>query len=436
MPRRIVIVGGGFAGAYCAQALEREAGRAAVETVLIDRHNYFVFYPLLVEAGTGSLEPRHVVVPIRSFLQSTSFRMGEVTGVDLERREVAYRAWTTRESRTLAYDHLVLAPGSVTRLPPVPGLREYGRGMKSLGDAVALRDRAVALLEAADAESDPTRRRALLHFVVVGSNFTGVEVAGEYQMFLRKAVRRYRNLVADDCRITLVEIADRILSTLDAGLADYARRQLERRGIRIRLNDSVEQIRESDVRLRSGEVVPACTVIWCAGIAPSPLLDRLDLPRDDRGYVLCEPDLRVRGRDGVWAIGDAAVNPDAAGEPYPATAQHAVRQGIHLAGNLARLLAGESPRPLDYRPKGEIVPLGCRSAVAEILGIKLAGFPAWWLYRTVYLSKMPGLSRKARVALDWTFDLVFPPDVVQLGVHREEWPDHRPPSAGRGGGQA
>jgi NADH dehydrogenase len=423
VPERVVIVGGGFGGAYCAQALERVSRAGLVDATLLDRHNYFVFYPLLVEAGTGSLEPRHVVVPIRSFLKTTAFRMGDVTGADFERREVSFLTSVTRERARLSYDHLVLAPGSVTHLPRVPGLREHGCEMKSLADAVAVRDRAVALLEAAAAENDAARRKALLHFVIVGSSFTGVEVAGEYEMFLRRATCRYANLSRHDYQITLVEIADRILPALDADLADYARRHLERRGVHIRLNSSVEEIRKTDVVLRDGEVIPARTVIWTAGIAPSPLLEKLDLPRDDRGYVLCEPDLRVRGFDNVWALGDSAVNPDAEGKPYPATAQHAVRQGAHLANNLARVLCGDPPQALDFRPAGELVALGCRSGVAKIFGVKLAGFPAWWMYRTVYLLKMPGLSRKARVALDWTFDLVFAPDVVQLGVHRQRRPD-------------
>jgi NADH dehydrogenase len=230
MSKRIVIIGGGFTGAYCAQAFERTRPARTIETVLLDRHNYFVFSPLLVEAGTGSLEPRHTVVPIRSFLKSGLFRMAEVTGVDFEGRKVIYRSALGNEVQHLSYDHLVLAPGSVTLLPDVPGLREYGRAMKSLNDAVALRDRAVALLEAADAEPDPKWRQALLHFVVVGSNYTGVEVAGEYEMFLRKATRQYRNLNARDVQVTMIEIADRILPALDADLAAYALRSLKARG--------------------------------------------------------------------------------------------------------------------------------------------------------------------------------------------------------------
>lgn len=415
--KRVVVVGGGFGGAYCAQTLERMKPSEPVETVLIDRNNYFVFYPLLVEAGTGSLEPRHVVVPIRSFLKSGNFLMAEVTGVDFDQRELTYRSGVIGHVRKLKYDHLVLAPGSVTRLPDVPGLREHGRQMKSMADAVDLRDHAVSLLEAANEESDPEVRRALLHFVVVGSNFTGAELAGEYDMFLKKATRRYPNLQAGDCRVTLVEIADRILPALDEDLAGYAQERLRRRGIQILLGTSVTEIHPDKVILRDGGTLPAHTVIWCAGIAPPPLLKELDLPRDERGYVVCERDFRVQGFENVWAIGDAAVNRDKHGNAYPATAQHAVKQGSHAARNVARSLEGRASEPFDYEPLGSLVALGCRSGVAKVFGIKLAGFAAWWMFRTVYLMKIPGFARKARVALDWTFDLLFPPDVVQLGVH-------------------
>jgi NADH dehydrogenase len=427
-PKRVVIVGAGFGGAYCAQALERARHPEPVETILIDRHNYFVFYPLLVEAGTGSLEPRHVVVPIRSFLKSGTFLMAEVTAVDFARQKLSYRSSVTGESKTVSYDHLVLSPGSVTRFPDVPGLREHGREMKSLGDAVALRDRAVSLLEAANEESDRARQRALLHFVVVGSNFTGAELAGEYDMFLKKATKRYPNLSPRDCQVSLIEIADRILPALEKDLAEHAQRYLDRRGVQILLNTSVREIHETEVVLNDGEVLPASTVVWCAGIAPPPLLKKLELPRDERGYVLCERDLRVQGLENVWAIGDAAVNLDKEGNAYPATAQHAVRQGTHAARNVARVLGGNTPEAFDYKPLGSLVALGCRSGVAKVFGVKLAGFAAWWMFRAVYLMKVPGLSRKARVALDWTFDLLFPPDVVQLGVHRRSQPgDGGPP---------
>lgn len=416
--KRIVILGGGFGGAYCAQALERRLGESDAEILLIDRNNYFVFYPLLVEAGTGSLEPRHAVVSIRSFLKRTIFRMAEVVELDPVRREVAFRPAEESETRRVPYDHLVVALGSVTRLPNVPGLERYGHGMKSLTDAVALRDRAIRMLERADATPDPEIRRALLHLVVVGGNFTGVEVAGEFHVFLRRACRHYRNVRPEDCQVTLIELAGRILSALDPDLSEYAVRQMRRRGMSVRLDSSVAEVRSDRVVLRNGDSIAAHTLIWCAGIEPNPLVRRLLLPADPRGYVLCEPDLRIRGLENAWAIGDCAVIPGPEGRPYPTTAQHAVREGIHLAKNLRRALRGERPRSFSYSSRGSIAPLGCRTGVAKVFGVKLSGFPAWFLWRSVYLLKMPGWSRRARVALDWTMDLLFAREYVQLGVHR------------------
>ncbi len=418
MERRVLILGGGFGGAYCAQDLERAGRGLGVDTQLLDRNNYFVFYPFLVEAGTGSLQPRHAVVSIRSFLRSATFRMAEVLGVDLERRQVTCRTVGTDADDVLAYDHLVLALGSITRLPEVPGLREFGYELKSLADAVALRDHAITMLEAADALPDRERRRSLLHFVVVGGNFTGAEVAGEFHAFLRDASRRYPNLRPDDCAVTLVEIADRILGALEPDLSDYAARSMRRRGIDVRLKTSVTVIEKNRVFLRTGESLPASTVIWCAGIAPNPMIRKLAVPVDARGYILCERDLRVRGFENVWAIGDCAVNLGPDGAAYPATAQHAVREGAHLARNLTRVLSGQSALPFDYTSQGALAALGCRTGVAKVFGLKLSGFPAWFLWRTVYLLKMPGWWRKARVALDWTVDFFFPRDFVQLGVHR------------------
>jgi NADH dehydrogenase len=423
MSARIVVLGGGFAGASCVHWLQKKLRPGEAEILLIDRNNYAVFTPLLIEAGTGSLEPRHAVVPLRSYLKFADFRMAEVEGVDFDERRVAYRLVGGSADEHVRYDHLVIALGSVTRLPEVPGLREHGFEMKSLADAVALRDRAIGLLERADATVDPRARRALLHFVVVGGNFTGVEVAGEFDMFLRRACRRYRHVAADDVTVTLVEISDRILRALDEDLSDYATSHLRTRGVDVLLQTTVREIDRGRVTLDDGRTLDAHTVIWCAGIDQNPVVRRWGLPADDLGYVLCERDLRVRGMEIVWAIGDGAVNIDADGNNYPATAQHAVRQGRHLARNLVAVLRGRPAAPCDIRSKGAVAALGCRTGVAKVYGIKLSGFAAWWLWRSVYLMKMPTLARKVRVMLDWTIDLLFSRDVVQLGVHRTP---HRP----------
>ena len=422
---RIVIVGAGFGGAYCAQALERKLRPGEAEVVLLDRNNFFVFYPLLVEAGTGSLQPRHAVVSIRSFLKRARFLMAETVGVDVEAERIQYRLAGDEAESSLDYDHLVLALGSVTRMPPVPGLAEHAYEMKSLRDAVALRDRAVRLLERANAADSEEKRRALLHMVVVGANFTGAEVAGEFAAYLREASRSYPNISADECRVTIVELADRILGALDEDLSRFAQTELERRGVTVRLRSSVARIDAEKVVLDGGEEIAAHTTIWCAGIAAPPPLRGAALPVDERGYLLCEPDTRIRGRDNVWGIGDCAVNLDAHGNSFPATAQHAVREAKQLAGNLVATLRGEATKPMNYESAGTLAALGCRSGVARVFGVKLSGFWAWFLWRGVYLMKMPGAGRRLRVAMEWALDLLFRRDYVELGLSRPRGGEER-----------
>lgn len=415
---RIVIVGGGFAGAQCARQLEQKDRDGEVEVFLVSDTNYMLFTPLLIEAGTGSLEPRHTVVPLRDFLGRSTFIAGRVKSIDVEGRAIDYEISGGGWNATLEYDHLVLAPGSVTKLPPVPGLKEHALSMKSVGDAVALRDRMIQLLEQANATEDEGLRRGLLHFLVVGGSFTGVEVAGEFHAFVQEATRHYPNLRPEDCRFTLVELSPRILPALDENLADFARKHLEERGLRIRLETSAEEIFADHVILSDGQRLDTHTVIWTAGIAQNPLLTESGLPTDDGGWLLTERDGRVKGHEKVWALGDCARNEDPDGQPYPPTAQHALRGAKQVAENLLRIARGETTRPLDISSQGTLAALGCRTAVAKVFGIRLSGFPAWFLWRTVYLFKMPGWSRRIRVALDWTLSLFFRRPVVQLGAHR------------------
>ena len=386
-PPRIVILGGGFAGAYCAQSLEKHVGGRGAEVSLINESNYFIFSPLLIEAGTGSLEPRHAVVPLRAFLRSTRFIMAKVRGVDLDLQRVGYRLWGSAHDDEVPYDHLVVAPGSVTRIPNVPGLKQFGFQIKGLSDAVALRDRAVQLLETADATTDRQEKRALLNFVVVGGNYTGVEVAGEFEYFLRKACTVYPNIDQRDYSVTLIEITDRILPALDRELAEFARSHLEGRGIQVLLKSSVVELLKDSVALSSGESLPARTLIWCAGIAPNPLVAGLGLPLDEFGFIRCRPDLQVEDFDNVWAIGDCASNPDEEGKPYPATAQHAVQLGRCLGENLSRLIHGKSPRPCRLSNKGESGGTGLQNRGGPTLRYQTV-----WLSRVVLVAIV--LSRK------------------------------------------
>jgi NADH dehydrogenase len=422
---RIVILGAGFAGAECARKLERLIGRSEADILLVDTHNYFVFYPLLVEAGTGALEPRHVIVPIRSFIsRRTRFRMAKVESIDPQAQSITYSMMGEGNTRTVGYDHLVITMGSVTLTPPVPGLNEFGWTMKGLGDAVALRDRAIQLLELANVQEDPEVRRELLRLVVVGGSFTGVEVAGEFLELMQNLAGQYRNLKPEDCEMVLVDRADQLLSTLHTKLAKYAARELKRYGVQIRLGVTVNEIQADRAILSDGTVIRTRTVVWCAGIAQNPIVRRMPVPQDPRGYILCDQNLSVQGFSNIWAAGDGAVIPDGKGGTHPPTAQHAVREGVHLARNIARAIQGKPPKPFVYRDVGSLAPLGHYRAVAELFGIRLRGFPAWWLWRTVYLLKMPTLSRKVRVATDWTLDLFFSREVAQLGVQRASQHGH------------
>jgi NADH dehydrogenase len=416
---RIVIVGGGFGGAYCAQYLERQAKNTDIEIFLLDRNNYFTFYPLLVEAGTGHLEPRHTVVSIRQFLRRTHFIMGEVFAIDFGQNKVRYMAPGGQGERSIDYDQIVLALGSETNLHPVPGLREHAFQIKSMTDAITLRDRAIRLLEAADIEADPAKRRALLHFVVVGANFTGVEVAGEFEAFIKEASRRYANVEEADCKVTLVEREERILNAIDSDLAAYATEKMRQRGVDVYVGRTVHEITADHIILDDEQILTTHTVVWAAGIVPNRLIAALQVPTDTRGYIVCDHGVMVKGYTNVWAIGDSAINPDPDGKPYPATAQHAIGAARYVAEAIVRRIKGQALRPFVIQSRGALAALGCRTAVAKVFGIKLSGFPAWFLWRTVYLLKMPGMTRKVRVAIDWTLGLLFRREYVQLGVHKK-----------------
>lgn len=364
------------------------------------------------------MEPRHVTVPIRKFLgRRAKFVMAEVEAIDLAENQVAYRVEGMVEAQKLHFDHLILAPGSVTKFPPIPGLEDHAFQLKSLSDSIEFRDRGVRLLEMANTVADREERRALLRIVIVGSNFSGIELAGEYQEFLSDQAKSYPNIAEEDVQVVVVEYADRILPAIDADLARFARRNLEDRGVVVHTKTSLSQVCPEHVVLTTGEKVRTHTTVWCAGIAPSPLLKKVKgLPLDERGYIRCAKTSLVNGFDNVWAVGDSAFIPDSEGKPYAATAQNASRQGALAAENVLHQMRGEALKEFDYNPVGSLAAIGCRSAVARVFGVKLSGFLAWWLFRTVYLMKMPSWSRRVRIVIDWTLSLFFKQEPVQLGV--------------------
>lgn len=414
---RVIVVGGGFAGAYAAEKLSRQLP-SGWEVLLIDRRNYLLFYPLLVEAGVGNLEPRHIAVPLRKFLSKKGkFLMAEVISADMKAKTLSYQVFPESPVETITFEHLILAPGSVTRFPEMPGLREHAFQLKTLGDSVGMRDRAIQLLEQANGIHDSVLRRELLTIVIVGANFTGVEFAGEYHDLMTEALKQYPNLTEDQLSIYLLEYGERIIPGIDPDLAKFALEHLTRRGMKILTKTSISSIEEHQVTLTTGEIIPTRTVVWCAGIAPSPLLTKIpNLPVNKQGYVATDRDLRVKGIPFVWALGDSATVLDNSEQPYAPTAQNATRQGKVCAANVLAAINGKPGKIFDFNPLGTLAGLGCRNAVAKVFGIKVAGPIAYLLYRMTYLSKMPTLSLKARVLLDWTLDIFFRRSLVQLGI--------------------
>ncbi len=414
MAWNVVIAGGGFGGAMAARELERIMPRQSVRLVLVNDVNFMLYTPFLPEAAAGTLEPRHVVTPLREILKRTYLRLGTVSGHDPGARTVELR---TRDGETeqLPYDQLLLALGSVSRVLPVPGLSEHAIGFKSLADAIWLRNHVIETLEAANASEDPARRDELLTYVFVGGGYAGLEALAELQDFAADAIESYPRARLHGMRWVLVEASDRVLPEIDAELADYALRELRGRGIDIRLGTTLEEVGARHARLSTGETLPSRTVVWTAGVAPHPSLRRLAVPLDERGRTPVDERLRVEGMDAVWAIGDCAAAPDPRGGLCPPTAQHAVRQGPVAARNIAAELGIGSPEPFAYRGNAAFVNLGRYKAVGRVGGRTFRGFPAWWMARTYHMSQIPGAARKTRAVIDWTASLPFKRDLAEVG---------------------
>jgi NADH dehydrogenase len=419
---RIVVLGGGFAGVYTALHLEKALGpRPDFEVVLVNQENYFVFQPMLPEVISGTIGLTDVVSPLRRLLPRTDVHVREVESVDLKRRVVTTSPGFQPHPHLIPYDHLVLALGTVTDFRGLPGLPEHAMPFKNLGDALALRNHVIRTLEEASIERhDPELRRQLLTFVVAGGGFSGVEVAAELNDFVRQAARSFRGLDASELRVILLHALDRILPEVDGSLALFAQGILRRRGVELRLKERLASATGNAAILASGEAIPTRTLVSTVPASPHPLLEGLDLPKARNGRLLTDAHLRVEGSTNVWAVGDCAriANPD--GQVVPPTAQHATRQAAVAAHNVLAAIRGGSPRAFDFKGLGKMGSLGHHSAVAEIMGVKLSGFLAWWLWRTIYLMKMPGWGRRLKVASSWTLDLILPPDLVELRVGRSQ----------------
>ncbi len=410
-PTRIVIVGGGFAGAKCAHTLRRALPGA--EIMLFNAENHLVFTPLLAEVVGSSLNPLDVVVPLRQLLPGVHCRTEEVVRVDTSRREVEFRDGGGRAVR-LRYDHLVLACGSVPNLAVVPGMADHAFPLKTIGDAVALRSHVMEQLERAETCTDAARRHWHLSFIVVGGGYSGVEAAGEINDLVRGSARYFQNFHAADVAVTLIHAREQLLPEIGAELRDFARRKLEQRGVRVRLNARVGAATGEGVVLDDGTVVAGGTIVCTVGSSPAPLVAQLAAPKE-RGRLITEPDLRVWTLPNVWAIGDCAEVVNAHdGKPSAPTGQFAERQGAQCARNIVRALRGEATLPFAFRPLGQLCSFGGHSAVAEFLGFRLAGIAAWLLWRGVYLFKLPTWARRAHVGADWAWLLLFPRDLAHL----------------------
>ncbi len=417
----IVVVGGGFAGSTVARRLERRLHRNEASVLLLSRDNYTLFTPMLPEVTSGELEVRHILTPIRVELRRTSFVLAEVESIDVDRNTVTYRHVLTRLSATVHYDHLVLALGSSTSTFGLPGVAEYSWALKSLEDADALRNRLVWLLELADTIAEKERVRRYLTIAIVGGGFTGVETAGEIVELFRSVLRFYPRLRPADVRVVLVEAGPTLLAGLPPRMGEYSRRNLERRGVEIMTGDGVAGADEDGLTLQSGRRIETATIVWSAGVAPSPMIAKTALPKTKRGAVMTNADMRVTSFPNVWALGDCAAIPDGEGGVYPMTAQHAIREGPALADNIVAVLRGKPTKPFRYASMGMMAALGARRAVAQLPGnLVLTGFVAWFLWRSYYLLRLPGLDRKLRVAFDWTLDLLFPRDIAELRVDTQK----------------
>jgi len=414
MAWNVVIAGGGFGGAMAARELERLMPRQSARLTLVNETNFLLYTPFLPEAAAGTLEPRHVVTPLREILDRTYLRLGSITDHDPERRIVKMRGKYGKLDE-LPYDQLLIAMGSVSRVLPIPGLAEHAIGFKSLADAIWLRNRVIETLEEANATEDPAQRDRLLTYVFVGGGYAGLEALAELQDFAADAIERYPRARLHGMRWLLVEATDRVLPETDPQLADYAVRELRGRGIDIRLGTTLESVGADSACLSTGEELPTRTVVWTAGVAPQPILGKLSLPLDERGRVPVDDHLRVRGLDSVWAIGDCAAAPAPEGGLYPPTAQHAVRQGPAAARNIAAELGIGDSKPFSYSGNASFVNLGRYKAVGRVGSRTFRGFPAWWMARTYHMSQIPGTARKVRAILDWTAGLPFRRDIAEVG---------------------
>src|SRR5438874_2934807 len=400
-----LVLGGGFAGGYVARLLGKRGA------TIVSPENFMLYTPMLPEAASGTLEPRHVVVPLRMMCPRAELILGHATGVDIRERQV--QVATEDGLLTVSYENIVVALGAISRTLPIPGLADHALGFKTLADAIHLRNHVLRRLEAAAAAPTEGHRRRELTFVFVGAGYAGVEALAELADLVRDALRYYPTLRETPQHWVLVDAAPKILPEIPRSLGEYAARQLESRGVDIRVNTTLDSVEPPAATLSDGDHILTSTVVWTAGVRANPMNERFGLPLDERGRVKVEPTLQVEGHQHVWALGDGARVPNLAtpGEFDPPTCQHALRQARRLAKNLSG-----NPRPYKYRMLGQVATLGRYKGIAQIPGAMLRGFPGWFVTRTYHLYQLPLLTRKLRVVVDWTTALFFRRDIAELGM--------------------
>ena len=426
----VVILGGGYGGVHAALELQSAAKRGEIELTLISRENFFLFQPMLAEVISGSISPLNVVSPIRRIVPHADIHQAEIESVDTENRSIAIRYPGHARLTYIHYDHLIFAVGSATDLSNFQGVEEHALPFKTLGDAFRLRNHLISMLEAADVEEDPFYKHLTLTFVIAGGGYTGVEVTSEINEFLRVASRSYRNIDPEDFRVILLHRSGRILPELGERLANLSHRLLERRGIYVRLHTELRGATGGSALLADDVYIPTRTLVATIGASPNPIL--ADLPCElERGRLVVDETLAVKGGENLWAVGDCALVPDLLrGGFCPPTAQFALREAKSAAQNVLASVRGTPKKPFRYKSRGVFVPLGGFAAATETFGLELSGFVAWWLYRTFYLLQLPRIERKLRVVTDWTLDLIFPPDIVKVDIDRPHGTSRRHFEAG------
>ncbi|MGW3728067.1 NAD(P)/FAD-dependent oxidoreductase [Streptomyces sp. F001] len=425
-PARILVVGGGYVGMYTAlclqRKLKRELGRGEAEITVVTPDPYMTYQPFLPEAAAGSISPRHVVVPLRRVLADCRVVIGEVRSVRHAERVATLTTLATEEGtgiEQLSYDELVLAPGSVSRTLPVPGLADHGIGFKTVEEAIGLRNHVLEQMDIASSTRDPAIRDAALTFVFVGGGYAGVEALGELEDMARYATRYYHNVQPEDMKWILVEASDRILPEVGEEMGRYTVTELRRRNIQVLLGTRLESCADRVAVLSDGQRFPTRTVVWTAGVKPHPLLATTDLPLTERGRLHCTAELSIEGHAHAWAAGDAAAVPDvtagAPGTTCAPNAQHALRQAKVLGDNIVHSLRGEPLQTYAHKYAGSVASLGLHKGVAHVYGRKVKGYPAWFMHRAYHLSRVPTFNRKARVLAEWTLAGLFKREIVSLG---------------------